>query len=262
MVRTYLKFLLAVTAVLVPAAVVAQSNAQAPKEQNTGPAPRRDISGIWDSGRKGVLPTTNVPRPPMTDWGKEKANTYKPGWGPREVPVALTNDPLDVCDPAGFPRNDLFELRTIQAVQNPVETLILYQYQRVWRAIWTDGRALPKQVDDPRWYGYSVGRWEDDYTFVVDTTGVNESTWLDDEGDPHSEQMTVEERFHRVDAETMELTVTVTDPKTYTAPWLAINKLPLKLKPATTDIMEMICVASEAQEYKKTLADPAAGVSK
>jgi len=198
----------------------------------------------------------------MTPWGQEKANSYKPGWGPREVPVALTNDPLDNCDPAGFPRNNLFELRTIQIVQNAYQLLVLYEYQRVWRVIWTDGRELPKNPDEPRWYGYSVGKWENDYTFVVDTMGVNEKTWLDDEGDPHSEEMRVEERYHRADHYTIELTVTVIDPKTFTQPWVAINKLPLKLQSPKTDIMEMICVPTEAQEYKKSMADPSAGVGK
>src|ERR1051325_3697093 len=95
------------------------------KNEKAEPAPPRSLAGIWDSGRKGVLPTTGVKRPPMTAWGQGKANSYKPGWGPREVPVALTNDPLDSCDPAGFPRQNLFELRTIQIVQNPEQVLIL-----------------------------------------------------------------------------------------------------------------------------------------
>jgi hypothetical protein len=231
------------------------------KNEKAEPAPPRSLAGIWDSGRKGVLPTTGVIRPPMTAWGQEKANSYKPGWGPREVPVALTNDPLDSCDPAGFPRQNLFELRTIQIVQNPEQVLILYQYQRVWRVIWTDGRELPKDAE-PRWYGYSIGKWESDDTFVVQTSGMNENTWLDDEGDPHSSELRVEERYHRVDRNTLELTVTIDDPKTYTKPWVPINKLVLKLQPAKTDIMEMICVPTEAQEYKKIMAEPAAAPAK
>jgi hypothetical protein len=221
------------------------------------PAPPHDLSGIWDSGQKGVLPTTKVVRPPMTPWGQAKAAEYKPGWGPREVPVGLTNDPLDSCDPAGFPRDDLFELRNIQIVQNPNQVLILYEYQRIWRTIWTDGREIPKDAE-PRWYGYSTGKWVSDDTFVVQTVGMNEKSWLDDEGDPHSADLKVEERYHRVDHDTIELTVTVDDPKAYTKPWVPIDKLVLKLQPPTTDIMEMICVATEALEYKKTMADPAA----
>jgi len=35
--------------------------------------------------------------------------------------------------------------------------------------------ALPEDPD-PSWMGYSVGRWEGDTTFVVETVGFNEKT--------------------------------------------------------------------------------------
>ena len=54
----------------------------------------------------------------------------------------------------------------------------------------------------------------------------------------------------------MELTVKIDDPKIYTEPWLARDKLRLKLMPANTEIMEMICAPTEAEEYKKTMANP------
>jgi hypothetical protein len=219
------------------------------------------LSGIWDSGRKGILPTTGIKKPPMTAWGQEKANTYKPGWGPREVAVGLTNDPLDNCDPAGFPRDDLFELRIVQIVQTPTQVLMLYQYQQAWRVIWTDGRELPKKID-PRWYGYSVGKWESDDTFVVQTVGTDDRTWLDDEGDPHSSDLRVEERFHRVDRDTLQLTVTIDDPKAYTKPWVGVDNIVLKLQPPNTEVMQMICAPSEVESYKKAVAEPAASTEK
>jgi hypothetical protein len=165
------------------------------------------------------------------------------------------NDPLDSCDPAGFPRDLLFELRPFQVVQTARQALMLYQYQQTWRMIWTDGRELPKDPD-PKWYGYSVGKWEDDFTFVVETVGTDERTWLDNAGDPHSSEMRVEERYHRIDHDNLELTVKIDDPKIYTGPWLARDKLRLTLMPADTDLMEMICAPTEAEEYKKTMANP------
>ncbi|MBZ5662829.1 MAG: hypothetical protein LAO08_20710 [Acidobacteriia bacterium] len=230
----------------------------APKTQQAAPAPRRDLSGIWDAENtmEGISPRGVASHAPFTKWGEDLANNvYKPGDGPRRVSVGLVNDPLDGCDPAGFPRNLLFELRPFQVVQTPKQVLMMYQYQRVWRVIWTDGRELPKDPD-PRWYGYSVGKWEDDYTFVVQTVGMDERTWLDNAGDPHSGEMRVEERYHRVNRDTVELTVKIDDPKAYTEPWIAREKFRLKLMPATTDIAEMICAPSEAEEYKKTMADP------
>jgi hypothetical protein len=229
------------------------------KGQKAAPAPRRDLSGIWDVANtmEGISPQGVKSHAPFTAWGADIANNvYKPGDGPRRVLIGRVNDPLDSCDPAGFPRNLLFELRPFQVVQTPDQVLMLYQYQRVWRVIWTDGRELPKDLD-PRWYGYSVGRWIDDYTFVVETAGLDERTWLDNAGDPHSSDLRVEERYVRVDHDTMELTVKIDDPKAYTDPWLARDKLHLTLQPAKTDILEMICAPTEAEAYKKAIADPA-----
>jgi hypothetical protein len=163
---------------------------------------------------------------------------------------------LDGCDPAGFPRNLFFELRPFKVVQTPDQVLIMYEYQRIWRAVWTDGRELPKDPES-RWYGYSVGHWQDDYTFVVDTMGLDERTWLDNAGDPHSADMRVEETYHRVDLDTLELTVKIDDPKAYKEPWLGLNKFVLHRQPASFDIREMICAPTEAEEYKKEVAEPA-----
>ncbi|HEV7966292.1 MAG TPA: hypothetical protein VGP19_01910 [Candidatus Acidoferrales bacterium] len=254
--------ILAIAALALSIAVRAQTSApQQPAQEKThraSPAPRRDLSGIWDvvDRMEGIAPAGVKSHAPFTAFGANIANNvYKPGDGPRKVPIGLVNDPLDSCDPAGFPRNLLFELRPFQLVQTPNQVLMLYQYQQVWRVIWKDGRGLPKDPD-PRWYGYSVGKWADDYTFVVETVGMDERTWLDNAGDPHSSDLRVEERYHRIDRDTMELTVTIDDPKVYTEPWLARDKLRLTLLPANTDTMEMICAPTEAEEYKKTMATP------
>jgi hypothetical protein len=146
----------------------------------------------------------------------------------------------------------LYELRPIQIVQTPNQVLILYMYEKRWRVVWTDGRELPNDPD-PRWYGYSVGRWEDDYTLVVQTIGMDERTWLDNAGNPHSMDLRVEERYRRVNAGTLELTVTIDDPKAYTKPWVPRDKLSLRLMPPDTDLMEWICAPSEAAAFKKTV---------
>jgi hypothetical protein len=262
MVKRYLNSVLGIAALALSLGVNAQTappqQPTAAKSQKATAAPRRDLSGIWDveDTMEGISPAGVKTHAPFTDFGANVANNvYKPGDGPRKVPIGLVNDPLDSCDPAGFPRNLLFELRPFQVVQTASQVLLLYQYQRVWRVIWADGRELPKDPD-PRWYGYSVGKWEDDYTFVVETVGMDERTWLDNAGEPHSSEMRVEERYHRVNHDLMELTVRINDPKTYTEPWLARDRLRLKLLPVNTDIMEMICAPTEAEEYKKTMANP------
>ena len=141
-------------------------------------------------------------------------------------------------------------------IQHTSASLIIYENDQVWRSIWTDGRAFPG-ITEPRWYGYSVGKWMDDYTFVVDTVGLDERTWLDNAGDPHSDQMRVEETYHRVDQNTLELTVKIDDPKAYKEPWFGLKNFALHRQSAGFDIREMICAPSEAEEYKKQVAEPA-----
>lgn len=60
-----------------------------------------------------------------------------------------------------------------------------------------------------------------------------------------------------MDHDNVELTVKVDDPKAYTDPWLARDKLHLTLQPAKMDFLEMICAPTEAEAHKKAITDPA-----
>jgi len=233
--------------------------------KKSAPAPRRNLSGAWDGlNEGGTQPkgaknypddASHRPEPPYTALGKEARMRNKAGEGEEQVPIAMVNDPVDSCEPVGFPRTDLFSLKAMTIVQTPNYVIWLNQYHNVYRIIWTDGRELPKDPV-PRYYGYSVGHWEDDYNFVVDTVGMDERTWLDNVGRPHSSALHVTERFHRVSRDLLELTVTIDDPKIYTKPWVAADKLTLHLLPADFDMGEMICSPSEMSQYKKLVANP------
>jgi len=241
------------------------TNQPVPQSAAAGPAPRRDISGIWDPGNGGIQAMGAAASPedgkpghdlPYTPEGLAALKLTKPSNGVRSVLPEETNDPVVACNPQGFPREDLYELRTTQILQTPTNTYVLYEFGRVWRVIWTDGRDFPKDAA-PRWFGYSIGKWEDDYTFVVETTGINDETWIDRAGRPHSPDLRVEERFHRVDRNTLELTVTITDPKMYTKPWTALNKLPFKLQSGNFDVTEMMCSPAELAKYNEFIGAPA-----
>jgi hypothetical protein len=244
----------------------------------TGAIPKRDLSGIWDSGQQlgtsgalehpalypggkgqegGHPDETGIAKPlPYTPLGLAALQKNKPsGPGVRQVDAALTNDPAGKCDPLGFPYMYLWEFRTINLVQTPRQVVILSPFYGNYRVIWTDGRALPADPD-ARWNGYSVGKWTDDYTFVVETTGLNPKSWIDHAGRPHSDRLQVEETYHRVDHDTIELTMKITDPKMYTEPWLALNKLPLHLQPPDFDIPELLCSPSEFADYNNVVASP------
>jgi hypothetical protein len=221
------------------------------------PAPRRDISGAW----AGPVIPRKPPVPPMTPWGQAFFDGVKPLSGPRAVPIAQTTDPFSLCDPLGFPRSALYETRGFAFEHLPKKTLHLAQYQRIWREIWTDGRKLPTNVgaegadtSDPRYYGYSVGAWADDYTFVVNTTGFHEAAWADEFGHPRSMNAMVEERYRRIDHDTLELTVNIDDPKAYTKPFMAMKQI-YTWNPKQ-EFEEQLCIPSEVLEYNKTFAPP------
>ena len=240
------------------------------KGEQPSPAPKHDISGVWEPARSyadGIqadgakaMPSDGKPEhtPPFTPAGLAAFNTHKAGWGVNAVATAFINDPMNICDPQGFPRVNLHNFRTSQIVQNGDQILVLYEFNKKWRVIWNDGRELPKDPD-PRWWGYSAGKWADDKTFVATTVGLDDRTWLDNAGRPHSDELKVEERYHRADRDHLEVTITIDDPKFYTQPWIALNRFPLRLQPKGFDIVEMECSPSETARYNKTLGDPGSG---
>ena len=169
-----------------------------------GPAPIRNLTGTWagEASGAGVKPGIRPEKPPpLTPLGKQLFDRNRPQ-GPT-VLVANTNDPhLRYCDPFGFPRNMNDQIRSMTITALPERTFVLLAFQTIWREIWTDGRALPTNVGgrgrdahDPTYNGYSVGRWEDDYTFVVETTGMDPETWATEGGYPHSVEAHVTEFF-------------------------------------------------------------------
>jgi len=280
------------------------------KGEKSGPAPKRSLAGTWEPALgegagiagKGSLAMESCKRdkttgryavqknPPITDTGYATADclkpdveppytalgrktlmAHKPTEGYRMVADALNNDPLLKCDPKGFPRVVLHNFRTSEIFETPTHVAILYEYQQKFRVIWTDGRALPKNPEepawsiqgarppDPRWWGYSVGKWVDDYTFVDETTGFyDDRMWLDNAGLPQSDAMVVEETYHRVDADHLQLSIKITDPKMYTKPWMALDKFPLRLQSPNFEIEEMECSPSDQEHYYKFFGDETA----
>src|SRR5207249_12113322 len=91
----------------------------------------------------------------------------------------------------------------------------------------------------------------DEDNFVVNLTNFDKATWLDQNKSPHSDRMTVEERYRRVDHDHLEMTLNITDPKAYVGTWKGDKKIfQLVEKPirsAYNDFPEDICVWSETK---------------
>jgi len=223
-----------------------------------------DLSGIWRAAVGGnrrdveaFAPGQSLTEnpPPMTPEGQTRFNANKPGYGPRQVVPALGNDPEGHCDPLGYPRL-LFFGRPVEIIHIKDRVLQLFEWTRALREIWTNGQQLP-QDPDPKWLGVAVGKWEGD-TFIVDSAGFDDRTWLDHFGSPHSDQMRLQERYRRVDRNTLEITMTLTDPVIYSQPWVS-DKLVFKLQP-NDKIREEFCVPSEEESFNQGVRNPAGGI--
>jgi hypothetical protein len=144
--------------------------------------------------------------------------------------------PSERCLPHGIPDAMLIPGAPFKIVQTPGLTLILFEEFNNYRQVFTDGRPFPADFA-PSWLGSSIGRWERD-TFIVETAGLNDQTWLDDSGHPHSDAMRTTERFRRINTGSMELLITFNDSKAYAKPWTI--RIDLRLV-ADSDLIEDVC---------------------
>jgi hypothetical protein len=190
-----------------------------------------DFSGIWSAPGFTTKRLENLAADgvevPMKPWAAALYKERQENFG--------KDRPSGTCLPHSITDFDAHHMPK-KVIQTPGVLVFLYESFHSFRQIFTDGRPLPKDLD-PAWFGYSVGHWERD-TLVVNSAGINEKTWLDDGGHPHSDALRVTERFRRPDFGHMEVQVTIDDPKTYERPWTV--KLPWELVP-DTDLLDWVC---------------------
>lgn len=273
--------------------LLAQGGSSAPAQSNTkaatAPFDPHDLSGKWNrvspfqtysnvpgganelqgyilgqesAPRKLDVPTAEAP---FTPAGKAKFDQNIPSYGRRITAPDIGNDPQGNCDPWGVPRMLNGQVAgphaTIEIVQTPDRMFVFSQWHHDYRVVWADGRSLPKMNDDlePKWNGYSVGHWEGN-TFVVNSIGFDDRTWLDHNGYPHTDQMKLEERYRRVDANTLELVEILTDPQYYSKPWRSDTKIwKLDVKGGKDWDPQIYCVPSEEFKFNKLIRDGGAG---
>jgi hypothetical protein len=120
------------------------------------------------------------------------------------------------CFPHGMPR--LMESPyPIEIVQTPGRVTILHEVAHEVRRFYIDQKQ-PANLKDT-FLGHSVGHWEGD-TLVVDTIGINDRSFIDDEGEAHSNKEHLTERFRKIDGgRQLEMVMTVDDPVTLEHPY-------------------------------------------
>jgi hypothetical protein len=200
--------------------------APAPKTQDGKP----DLSGIWrvTTGRYLQNIAADLGQPPFQPWA---AALYK-----ERTDVLGKGRPSERCIPHGIPDGMVVRNFPFKIVHTSGVVVILYEEFNHFRQIFTDGRGFPPETSES-WFGYSLGKWEGN-TFVAETVGFNDKSWLDDPGLPHSEALRVTERFQRRDFGHMDIQITFDDPKAYTKPWSVT--IPFDLYP-DTELIESIC---------------------
>lgn len=184
---------------------------------------KADLSGIWraaDDKYKRNLAADGI-QLSLQPWA---AAIFKERQAGRGKP-----SPSARCLPQGVPAMMLVRSYPWKLVQTPGAIVILFHESLHYRSIFTDGRGFPDDMP-PSWLGYSIGRWEGE-TLVAQTAGLTEDTWLDDLGHPHSEAMRVTERFRRRTAGTMDVEITIDDPKAYARPWMTTVRFELVSAP-------------------------------
>ena len=181
-----------------------------------------NFGGVWtnnppESTRAFQNFSFSAEPPALTAWGRERYDAAKATFGPRSVAVGETNDPVYECFPPGTPRAYLHPF-PLEIIQEPERVLMIYEYDHLIRQIYTDGREHRTDLA-PMWMGDSIGHWEGD-TLVVDTTNFNDKSWLDRRGVPHSDQLHVVERLRLIDADNLQIDITMEDPVALEQPWV------------------------------------------
>ena len=223
----------------------------------SGPAPRTadgkpDLSGIWQYA--GVLGFRGGPPPPppgtppqATFWnieaGIKEGLPFQP-WAAdlrkQRMDANSKDNPDAACLPIGYMQSHTHS-QPRKMVQTPELIVILYEANAGVRQVFLDGRPVPPADAEPWWFGYSRGRWEGD-TLVVESTHFKDGGWLDVNGAPLTSAGRIIERFRRPTLGTLEIDVTIDDPKAYTRPWtVRVNQ---RLLP-DTDLIEFICLENQ-----------------
>ena len=150
-------------------------------------------------------------------------------------------DPEGYCVPPGGPRLMATPF-PMEVIQLPEEDRIIMIYEggtHIWREIYMDGRPHPSldKIDGETYLGHSVGHWEGD-TLVIDSTGYNERTWLDQWGHPHTNQLHVIEKITRPNKSTLHYEATIDDPGAYPRPWTIAWDIPWASR---QELAEYVC---------------------
>ncbi len=127
-------------------------------------------------------------------------------------------DPLSDCRPPGVPRW-FSEPFLHEFIVTPKQTWLINEMVNDIRRVYTDGRTHTPESDAyPLQNGDTIGFW-DGNTLVAHTRYLMQGQYQRGVQPNTSEQTTVVERWHKVDARTLQADVWVFDPVNLSVPW-------------------------------------------
>lgn len=155
-------------------------------------------------------------------WLAEFESTLTPLGAQVKAANKPENDPKFLnCQPYGFVREVTNPL-PMRISRDGDHLLVRYEEWSLLRPIYMDGRPHPTHAT-PSLLGHSVGRVENG-ALIVATARVTPDLISDTSGAGHSGELTAVERYVvRDDPRRLELTLTLTDPVTFTKP-LVVTK--------------------------------------
>jgi hypothetical protein len=188
-----------------------------------GPAPEfADHEHQVSPARPSMVVDPPDGRVPVLKWAEDKRDydlAHIPDAPEHETPWVrcITRGHPAGMFPAGY--NNAYRI-----VQIPGYVVIVFEMIHETRIIPIDGRPhLGEKIR--QWTGEPRGRWEGN-TLIVESTNYNDKGSIATSaatgrmrGIPQSASMRVVERFTRVEADTIEYSVTIDDPAVYTRPW-------------------------------------------
>ena len=192
-----------------------------------------DISGLWLGVAMGVPGhgvannngTTADGRPPvyLQPWPLPYTPAYQKIADDRAAATRAGHALGDIssrCLPFGLPLMLVSKNYPDEITQTPGE-VTFWMYATFPVVIWTDGRGHPKDLR-LSYNGHSIGYWVGD-TLYVDTVGINGTTTLDGQRDPHGPDLHIKWSVQKVAPNILHTHTTLYDEDAFTQPVTLTN---------------------------------------
>lgn len=193
-------------------------------------------TGLWFAIPNQAVPPGMIGldppfRPEMADIAAAARAGFTNGREPRSAS----------CLPVGMPMVWLYPY-PVEILYSPGRVTLAYEQDNQLRTVYLDKTRRP-QDPDPSYGGTSVGHWEGD-TLVIETDSFAIDTevamWV-----PHGPNMRTIERLRLLDADTLELHISVIDADIFTRPWVATKQFK---RQRDWHLKEFVCIENNRQQ--------------